>query len=97
MKGYWIVLGTEIIDEEAQKEYGRLWKSIAEKYQAILNPSQTPALLVEARDTKRVLIVEFPSYAQAKECYNDPAYQVAIPFALKASKRELLIIEADFN
>ena len=47
MKGYWIVLGTEIIDNEAQKEYGQIWKPIAEKYQAVLNPTKTPVLLVE--------------------------------------------------
>ncbi|TIO19749.1 MAG: DUF1330 domain-containing protein, partial [Mesorhizobium sp.] len=26
MKGYWLIVGTEISDQEAQAEYARLWK-----------------------------------------------------------------------
>lgn len=33
MKGYWLILGTEITDQAAQDEYNRLWAPIAEKYQ----------------------------------------------------------------
>lgn len=38
MKGYWLIIGTEISDQEAQAEYARLWKPIGEKYQARSNP-----------------------------------------------------------
>ncbi len=95
MKGYWIVIGTAISDQEAQADYGRLWKPIAEKYQAKLNPLKTAPALLEERDANRVTIVEFPSYAIARACYDDPAYAEAKAFALKASKRELLVVEGD--
>jgi uncharacterized protein (DUF1330 family) len=95
MKGYWLILGTEITDQVAQDEYNKLWAPIAEKYQARLNTTKVPPLLKEARNTSRVLIAEFPSYELAKACYEDPAYQEARQFALKASKRDLLIIEGD--
>jgi uncharacterized protein (DUF1330 family) len=95
MKGYWLILGTEVADQVAQNEYNRLWPPIAEKYQARLNPTTVPPLLKEARNTTRVIIAEFPSYELAKACYEDPAYQEARQFALKASKRDLLIIEGD--
>jgi uncharacterized protein (DUF1330 family) len=95
MKGYWLILGTEVTDQKAQAEYNRLWAPIAEKYQARLNPTTVPPLLKEARDTARVIIAEFPSYDLAKACYEDPAYQAAREFALQASKRDLLIIEGD--
>jgi uncharacterized protein (DUF1330 family) len=95
MKGYWLILGTAVADQSAQDEYGRLWAPIAEKYQARLNPTTVPPLLKEARDTARVIIVEFPSYELAKACHEDPAYQRAMQFASKASKRDLLIIEGD--
>lgn len=97
MKGYWIILGTEIRDHESQTEYGRLWSSIATKYEAKINPTKIPPLLKEARDLSRVTIVEFPSYESAQACYNDPAYQAAKEYALKASNRELLIIEGKLN
>jgi uncharacterized protein (DUF1330 family) len=95
MKGYWLVLGTEISDQVAQDEYGHLWAPIAEKYRARLNPMKQPLLLKEARNTSRVIVVEFPSYAIAKACYEDPAYEEARRFALRASNRDLLIFEGE--
>ncbi|OXC77523.1 hypothetical protein BSU04_16440 [Caballeronia sordidicola] len=50
---------------------------------------------MEAEQTTRVVLVEFPSYRQAKACYADPAYEEAKQYAMKASKRELLIVEGD--
>lgn|SRR5574337_463146 len=96
MKGYWIILGTEVTDHVAQAEYNRLWIPIAEKYHARLNPTTVPPLLKEARNTARVIVAEFPTYELAKACYDDPAYQEAREFALKASMRDLLIIKGDF-
>ncbi len=95
MKGYWLIIGTEIADQEAQREYGRLWKPIAEKYQARINPLSVPPVLREVRDATRVTVVEFPSYEIAAECYDDPDYQQALQFALKASKRELVLLKGD--
>ena len=34
MAGYWIVHATESSDPETAASYGKLWKPIAEKYQA---------------------------------------------------------------
>ena len=77
MKGYWLILGTEVSDQVAQDEYNKLWAPIAKKYQARLNPTTVPPLLKEARNTVRVIIAEFPSYELAKACYEDPTYQEA--------------------
>ena len=96
MKGYWIILGTAISDAAAQADYRLLWAPIAEKYGARLNPTQTPPILKEGRNTARVIIVEFPTYEAARTCYDDPAYQEAKTFALRASNRDLLIVEGDF-
>ena len=95
MKGYWVILGTQITDQAAQHEYNRLWAPIAVNYQARLNPTKLPPLLKEARNTARVVIVEFPSYEAAKACYDDSAYQHAKEFGLRASERDLLIFEGD--
>ena len=95
MKGYWIILATEVADQSAQAEYGKLWAPIAEKYRARLNPTTVPPLLKEAGNSARVLIVEFPSYEAARACYDDPAYQKAKEFALQAATRELVIFEGD--
>ncbi|CAI3798768.1 hypothetical protein GLGCALEP_02170 [Pseudomonas sp. MM221] len=96
MKGYWIILGSAVTDTEAQQEYGRLWGPIAEKYGAKLK-ALDPAALVESHTSTRALAVEFDSYAQAKACYNDPAYAEAKAMALRAYRREVLIIEGDLG
>ncbi|PBC01231.1 DUF1330 domain-containing protein [Mesorhizobium sp. WSM3860] len=97
MKGYWLIIGTEISDQEAQAEYARRWKPIGEKYQARSNACTVPPMLVEARDAGRVIVVELPSLEIAKACYNDPAYDEARRFALRASNRVLLIFEGDLG
>lgn len=95
MKGYWLIVGTEVSDPEAQGEYGRLWKPIAEAYQARINPLDVPPDLREARDARRIVVVEFPTHEMAVACYEDPRYAEARDFALKAAKRELIILKGD--
>ena len=92
MKGYWLILGTRVSDPKAQAEYASLWAPIAEKYHAVINPNRAP-LLRENRDAERLVVVEFPSLEAAKACYDDPAYQHALKFALQASRRHLVILE----
>ena len=95
MKGYWLIIGTEISDQQAQAEYGRLWKPIGEKYQARLSTAKNAPLLMEARDAGRMVVVEFPTLEIAKACYADPAYDEAKRFALQASNRVLVIFEGE--
>lgn len=94
LKGYWIIFGADVVDSDAQQEYSRLWASISEKYNAKIKVLESGAL-VESQSTTRVLTVEFSSYEQAKACYNDPAYADAKLFAIRAYRREVIIIEGD--
>lgn len=62
----------------------------------MLPVSRTPCPLPQVlRDAAQVTVVEFPSYEIAAECYDDPDYQQALQFALKASKRELVLLKGD--
>jgi len=98
MKGYWFILGTEVVDQDAQQEYGKLWAPIAAKYGVrVLRGPEAPSLQESRADTSRVLLVEFPTYADAKACYDDSDYAAARIFALKAAKRDFMIIEAEFG
>lgn len=90
MKGYWLMLRTEIADQKAPEECGKLWAPIAGNFGARLNPTKVTPILKETRGA-RVVIVEFPSLEQAKACYDDPAYPEAMRFAPQMSKRELLV------
>jgi uncharacterized protein (DUF1330 family) len=72
-----------------------LWAPIAARYDAKVRVLDTQAVLREGRTTSRVVVVEFPSYEQAKACYDDAAYQEAARFATQASNRELLILQGE--
>ncbi|WP_343501581.1 DUF1330 domain-containing protein [Alloyangia pacifica] len=97
MKGYWLVLGTDVTDADAQADYGRLWASIAARYGARVRRGDDAPALVEAGDKSRILLVEFESLALAKACYDDPEYQAARAFALRAATRELVIFAGDLG
>ena len=49
----------------------------------------------EGRERERNVVVRFPSLEDAERCYNSPAYQEALKFALAASERDLCIIEGN--
>lgn len=96
MKGYWLVLGEAITDPAAQAEYGKLWGPIAARFGAKVVSGAGQMKLLESRGASRVVLVEFPDLATAQACYDDPDYKAAAVFALKASKRDMLIFEAEF-
>lgn len=97
MKGYWLILGTEVTDPEAQAEYGRLWAPIAARYGARLISSGSSLDLREPMDTARMLLVEFADLATARTCYEDPAYQAAMALTHKATRRRLVILEGNIG
>lgn len=80
---------------EAQAEYGRLWAPIASRYGARLIKGKAAPVLLEGRDTSRVLLVEFPSLDAARACYEDPEYAAAVVWAHKAATRDLVIFEGE--
>ena len=94
MAGYWIVLGTEK-DEKALEEYRRLWQSVGERHQARIIAGRGAHEVREGEEHGRAFIIEFPSYEQAKACYDDPEYQEALVHSAKGYDRSLVIVEGD--
>ena len=48
---------------------------------------------LEGRDHPRNVVVEFPDVETALKCYNSPAYQEALAFAIPSAERDLVIVE----
>ena len=93
MAGYWIVRGAEIVDADALQEYGKLWPEIAARFGAEVIAGKGRSETREGPEYARQLIVRFDSYEQALDCYDSPEYQEAMKLALRASARELTIVE----
>jgi uncharacterized protein (DUF1330 family) len=49
--------------------------------------------VVEGKARGRNVVVEFPSFQAALDCYHDPAYQRAADIRRAASTGELVIVE----
>ncbi|SAL83175.1 hypothetical protein AWB68_06805 [Caballeronia choica] len=45
MKGYWLILGSNVEDHAAQERYAALWKPIASRYQASVRMLDVTAVL----------------------------------------------------
>lgn len=93
MTGYWVVRGGAIKDENALREYGRLWSKIAERFGAEIIAGKGRIDTREGGQYPRQLIIRFASFEDAVKCYEDPEYQAAMEFANKAYDRELSIVE----
>lgn len=48
---------------------------------------------VESPPTQGIVLLEFPSYQQARDWYHSPAYQAALPHRLKGAKFKIVIFE----
>lgn len=92
LKGYWIVR-IDVDDDEKYKDYlaanvepiKRFGGRHIVRAGRFLNP--------EGTSRSRNVVLEFPSYQAAIDCYYSPEYQRAIEFRKPVSSGDLIIIE----
>ncbi|MBI2307383.1 MAG: DUF1330 domain-containing protein [Rhodocyclales bacterium] len=91
-KGYWIAR-VDIADMEKYKEYIAANAAAFSKYGARFlvrsGASETP----EGTSRARNVVIEFPSYRAALDCWHSPEYQRAIELRRPVSTIDLVIIE----
>ena len=91
-KGYWIGR-VDIADAEQYKKYvaanAEAFRKFGARFLVRAGRFETP----EGASRSRNVVIEFPSYQAALDCWNSPEYQAAIQFRLNASTIDLIIIE----
>lgn len=91
-KGYWIAR-VDVSDPEQYKKYVAANADPLRKYGAHFlvraGRSETP----EGISRSRNVVIEFPSYEAALECWKSPEYQAAIKLRTSISTADLLVIE----
>ena len=91
-KGYWIAR-VDVADPEKYKAYVAANAGPLKKYGARFlvrgGQSENP----EGSSRTRNVVVEFPSYQAALECYRSPEYREAIKLRVHVSTIDLIIIE----
>lgn len=93
--GYWLILSTDVEQAEAQARYVAAWRPVAERYGAQVHALAPATVLAESEGHARVLVVTFPSHAQAVACHQDPAYQAAAAHVRPWVRRSLLILAGE--
>lgn len=91
-KGYWIAR-VDVDDPEGYKAYvaanARPFKSYGARFLARAGRFENP----EGSSRSRNVILEFPSYQAALDCWNSPEYQDAVKLRLPVSTADIVIVE----
>ena len=77
MKGYWVCIYEKIDNPEKLKEYASKAKPAVEKFSGKFIVRGGKNRTSEGINSLRTVVVEFPDYNTAKECYDSKEYQDA--------------------
>ena len=91
-KGYWIAR-VDVYDAEAYKEYIALNAAAFARFGAKFLVRGAPAELKEGTARARNVVIEFPTYQAALDCFRSPEYQKALAVRRPASAADMIIIE----
>jgi uncharacterized protein (DUF1330 family) len=91
-KGYWIVR-VDVADQEKYKDYVAANAEPFKKYGARFLVRSGRFENVEGTSRARNVVIEFPTYQAALECWNSPGYQAAIKLRQPVSTMDLIVIE----
>ena len=91
-KGYWIAR-VDVADAEKYKDYVAANAAPLKKYGARFLVRGGAFENPEGSCRARNVVLEFPSYEAALECYRSPEYQEAIKHRVDVSTMDMLLIE----
>ncbi|WP_119273079.1 DUF1330 domain-containing protein [Taklimakanibacter deserti] len=91
-KGYWMVHVT-VKDPERYKDYVAANKAPLEKYGAKFIVRGGNYEVVKGASRERHVVLEFPSFAAAKECFFSPEYQAALAIFKTCAESDVVIVE----
>ena len=91
-KGYWMVRVT-VNDPERYKDYIAANKAPLEKYGAKFIVRGGTYEVVKGTSRERHVILEFPSFAAARDCFASPEYQAALAIFKTCAESDVVIVE----
>lgn len=91
-KGYWIAR-VDVADPEAYKAYvsanAEPFKAFGARFLVRAGQFENP----EGASRSRNIVLEFPSYQAALDCWNAPSYQAALKLRQPVATADIVIIE----
>ena len=91
-KGYWVAR-VDVADVDAYKQYVAANAEPFRQYGAKFLVRAGRFEVMEGSSRSRNVVLEFPSYQAALDCYRSPEYQAAIRLRVAASTGDLIIVE----
>ena len=91
-KGYWVAFA-DVSNPEGYKAYiaenAKAFRKFSGRFLVRGGPYEAP----EGKPRSRVVVIEFPTYAAALECYRSPEYARAMVLRQGKSVMDLAIVE----
>ena len=91
-KGYWVAR-IDVADMDVYKTYVAANAQPFAQYGARFLVRAGTFQPMEGTHRSRNVVIEFPSYQAALDCYHSPAYQAAIQLRAPVSTGDLMIVE----
>lgn len=91
-KGYWIVR-VDITDMDQYRKYIAANAKPFAKYGARFLVRGGPNQCLEGSSRARNVVIEFPSYQAALDCWHSPEYQEVMKLRTPVSTADLVVIE----
>lgn len=91
-KGYWVAFA-DVSDPEGYKAYIAENAAAFRKYGGRFLTRGSKVEAPEGKPRSRVVVIEFPTYAAALDCYHSPEYARAIALRQGKSVMDLAIVE----
>jgi uncharacterized protein (DUF1330 family) len=91
-KGYWVAFA-DISDPEGYKAYMAENANAFRKYGGRFLARGGRSAKIEGQPRSRVVVIEFPTYVAAIECYRSPEYEKAMKLRAGKSVMDLAIVE----
>ena len=91
-KGYWIG-SVEVSNLERYKDYVATATPAYERFGAKFLVRGGEFIPAEGASRSRNVVIEFPSYKHAQDCYNSPEYVEARAIRQEVSEGQIIIIE----
>jgi uncharacterized RmlC-like cupin family protein/uncharacterized protein (DUF1330 family) len=92
-KAYWVV-SVDVRDAEGYQRYVRENAKAFSKYGARFLARGGKSEIVEGRGRARNVVIEFPNYAAALDCYRSPEYSAARDIRRDKATADIVIVEA---
>ena len=90
----YLIVRLDITDEDKIAKYREVAPTIVKKYKGKFIARDSSVVTLEGNvESRRVVIIEFPSMIEAKEFYNSPEYQEAIKLREGGADVEFIAVE----